>query len=347
MRRLLPLTVLFALLGGLALASPATAAKKRVNVGIANQNVDMFQSPLWQALEMKRTRHIVRWNAAESEEELERIDFFIANARANDVDVLMHISTNSFDRDKAELPSRKEYRRAVKKLIDRYYPKGVREWGVWNEANDRTQPTQNNPRRAAEYFIEMWRLLQKDKRCGKPLTEKCRVVALDLLDGKDTRLRGRTRSYIRRFYDRLGPTYSKRARFVGLHNYSDTNRRTRGGTSNVVKEVRRQTKNPRIWLTETGGIVKLGTKGDFTCNPFDPEDVRDSENDANRAVKWMFKLAKEYRNSVDRVYVYKWTGTSCIDEVRFDSGLTRLDGTPRPSYGTVADQLERSKIVKP
>ena len=347
MRRLLPLTVLFALLGGLAFASPATAAKNRVNVGIANQNIDMFLSPAWQDLKMKRTRHIVRWNAADNPEELARIDTFVRAARAADIDVLMHLSTENFDRDKASLPSRREYKRALEKLVERYYPMGVREWGAWNEANDRTQPTQNNPKRAAEYFIEMWRILQDDDYCGAPLTETCRVGALDLLDGKDSRLRGRTRSYIRRFYDRLGSTYKKRARFVGLHNYSDTNRQTRGGTSNVIKEVRRHTDRERIWMTETGGIVKLGTSGDFTCNPNDPDDVRDSEDDANRAVKWMFKLAKTYRNSVDRVYVYKWTGTSCIDEVRFDSGLTRIDGSLRPSYDTVKDQLDRSKILKP
>jgi hypothetical protein len=347
-RRLtLPVLALLTVLAAAILPSGAAASKKSVNVGIANQNANMFGAPAWQALKMKRTRHVVKWNAIDDERQIRELDDFVDTARRNNVDVLLHISTDDFRVGKGKLPSTREYKSKVGKLVSRYYAKGVREWGVWNEANDRTQPTQRAPRRAAEYFMEMWRLLARSNRCGKTVTGKCRIIALDLLDGRSNSLRGQTRSYIRSFYKRLNNTYDRRARFIGLHNYSDTNRKGRGGTTNVIRELRRHNKNYRLWLTETGGIVKLGTTGDFKCDPNSPSSVKRAEDKAASSISWMFRLALDYRKQIDRVYIYKWTGTSCIDEVRFDSGLQRLDGSLRPAYSRIESKLRRSSILRP
>ncbi len=343
----LPVLALLAVLAAAILPSGAAASKKSVNVGIANQNTAMFADSQWERLDMKRTRHIVKWNAIDDPRQIAAIDAFVEAANDKDIDVLLHISTEDFTPGKGELPTPREYKRKVGDLIDRYYPEGVREWGVWNEANDRTQPTQRHPDRAAEYFMEMWRLLSKSDRCGKDLTRKCRVVALDLLDGRSNSLRGQTRSYIRKFYKRLNNTYDRRARFIGLHNYSDTNRKGRGGTTNVIRELRRHNKRYRLWLTETGGIVKLGDSGDFKCDPDSSSSVKRAERKAASSISWMFRLAADYRKNIDRVYIYQWTGTSCIDEVRFDSGLVRLDGSRRPGWYRVFRKLRDSKIFRP
>jgi len=61
----------------------------------------------------------------------------------------------------------------------------------------------------------------------------------------------------------------------------------------------------------------------------------------------MFKLAKDYRRDVDRLYVYQWTGSDCARDVRFDAGLTRRDGSARPGLSTVSRQLRASSILKP
>lgn len=333
---------------GLAAAAPgASATTSTVRVGIADQSANMFASPSYKALDLKRTRYFIKWNAIRDPALLAQADAFVEAARANDVDVLMHISTDNFTPGKGTLPSRARYRRDVGALVARYYAKGVREWGVWNEANDRTQPTQRNPARAADFFVEMWRLLDNSNRCGSKVTPKCRIVALDILDGKTKKDQGNARSYIRRFYSRLSPTYDRRANIIGIHNYTDTNRRGRSGTKNVIKEAKKGNRRANFWLTETGGIVKLGTTGDFTCSATNTASQKRAESRANRAVSWMFRLAKDYRRDVDRLYVYQWTGSDCARDVRFDAGLTRRDGSARPGSNTVSRQLRASSILKP
>jgi hypothetical protein len=335
-------------LGGLAAAAPgASATTSTVRVGIADQSAAMFSSPRYQALDLQRTRYFIKWNAADDPALLAQADAFVAAARARGVDVLMHVSTDDFDVGEGTLPSPARYRSSVGKLVSRYYARGVREWGVWNEANDRTQPTYKSPTRAAEYFVELWRMLDNSNRCGATVTRKCRIVALDILDGRTKKDQGNARSYIRRFFAKLSPTYDRRASVIGIHNYTDTNRRGRSGTKNVITEAKKGNRNANFWLTETGGIVKLGNTGDFTCSATSTTSQRRAESRANRAVSWMFTLAKEYRRDVDRLYVYQWTGSDCARDVRFDAGLTRRNGSARPGLNTVVRQLRDSSILRP
>ncbi len=330
-------------LAALAVAAPsASATSSTVRVGIADQSASMFSAPAWKRLDLQRTRYFIKWNAAKDPAQLAAADAFVDAARKSGTDVLLHISTNDFTPGKGTLPSTTTYRRDVGALVKRYYARGVREWGVWNEANDRTQPTYKSPTRAADFFKEMWNLLNDANRCGAKVTGKCRIVALDVLDGRTAKDRGNARSYIRRFYGRLSSTYDKRASVVGIHNYTDTNRKGRSGTGNVITETRKYARKARFWLTETGGIVKLGDTGDFTCKA---STRSRAESRANSAVSWMFTLAKDYRRDVDRLYVYQWSGTDCT--TRFDAGLTRLDGSARPALANVSRQLKASAILKP
>lgn len=329
----------------LGVAAPAAhATSSTVRVAIANQSPDMFASAKWQALDLKRTRYFIRWNAAEDPYQLQQADQFVAAAKAAGVSVLMHISTDDYSVD-AKLPTRTEYKREVGKLIARYYPQGVREWGVWNEANDRTQPTHRSPARAADFFKDMWGMLNDSDRCGAAVTGKCRIVALDVLDGYNASLYGNTRSFIRRFYARLSPTYDRRASVVGIHNYSDVNRHATKGTSNAIAEVRRYNKRARFWFTETGGVVRLGTS--YRCSASSPASVKAAEARAARAESWMFDLTNRYRSSVDRLYVYQWTGSDCSPSERFDAGLVRRDGSSRPALTTLERKVDASKIYKP
>jgi hypothetical protein len=85
-----------------------------------------------------------------------------------------------------------------------------------------------------------------------------------------------------------------------------------------------------VWLTETGGIVKFVLPNGHSALP-------PSEPRADRATKRLFALAKRYRRRIRRIYLYNWRAP--IPENRFDSGLLRNDGTPRPAFATVKREL--------
>jgi hypothetical protein len=117
-----------------------------------------------------------------------------------------------------------------------------------------------------------------------------------------------------------------RPRLWGLHNYQDVNRRTSGDTREMLRRV-----PGRVWLTETGGIVKFGSSRQFAY----------SERRAANRTRWMFGLASRYekrrrglQSTIARVYVYRWFGEP--PGAHFDAGLVDPDGTPRRAYSVVA-----------
>jgi hypothetical protein len=83
--------------------------------------------------------------------------------------------------------------------------------------------------------------------------------------------------------------------------------------------------NGEIWLTEAGGIVSFTTADGRSALPYD-------EERAARAIRFLFSLARLSRR-ITRIYIYQWK----IDFPgnRFDAGLIRLDGKPRPSLRVV------------
>jgi hypothetical protein len=126
-------------------------------------------------------------------------------------------------------------------------------------------------------------------------------------------------SYMRSFYRKLSPTYRRRATLVGIHNYGDVNRRRTTFTRSIIRQSRHYNGSTRFWLTETGGIVKLGRS--FPC----------STSRAAARMTWMFHLARLYRMSgIQRLYIYNWTGAGC--DARFDAGLTSPNGATRAGY---------------
>lgn len=287
-----------------ALAPGASAAKKTsVAVGIGDQSPAMFSSPAFKKLKIKKTRYFIPWNAYGDRDQRARADAFVKAARKAHVRVLMHISTDDFRAKKAKLPSVKQYKKDVGKLVRRYKRLGVKDWGAWNEANHKSQPTYRSPKRAAQFFVEMRRLCKG-----------CTIVALDVLDQKGVT------TYIKSFYRYVPSSQRKYVKVVGIHNYSDINRKRSTGTRSIIKEVKkRDVIKTQFWLTETGGLVSFGRS--FKC----------SEKRAASRTKSMFSLIKRYRVDIKRLYTYNWQGTDCT-EGSFDAGLVRLDGSTRPAY---------------
>ena len=307
MLRRTSLLALTTLLAALAALPAAADARTSVAVGIADQQPLMFDQAAYRALKVKKTRYFIPWDAAKKPAELAKADTFVAGARSAGVRVLLHISTNNITSTHAHLPSTREYKTWVGKLVRRYKAKGVTDWGAWNEANHKSQPTSKSPKRAAQYFPIM-----------RSLCRGCTIVALDVLDQKGVA------SYISKFYRALSRTNRSRARLVGIHNYSDTNRKRSTGTARIISAVHKYNRRAQFWLTETGGVVNFGRS--FPC----------SQSRAASRLSYMFTLAHKFRHSVKRLYIYNWTGSGCKG---FDAGLTNPDGSPRPGYSVVKRKL--------
>jgi hypothetical protein len=196
----------------------------------------------------------------------------------------------------------RSYTRAFR-AFHRHY-RGIRTIQPWNEANSPTQPTgpwRKGARAAALYYNVVRRYCRR-----------CTITAADVLDlSKRTMAR-----WVHQFR-----RYAKgRPALWGLHNYTDTNKRS-GLTSAFLRMV-----PGRVWLTETGGIVAFREASGRVRFPY-------SERRAATALKRMFAIARKYRRRTTRLYVYQWS----IDFSgnRFDAGLVRANGGARPGYYVV------------
>jgi hypothetical protein len=307
------LTLIFALLA-LALIPASAQARTGVRVGIGDQQTAMFDNPLFTAAKFKRVRYFIPWNAMDKADQRAAAEAYVRRARAAKVSVFLHISTDDLRIKKGKLPSVSAYRSKVGRLVRNFRKLGVKEFGVWNEANHASQPTYRSPKRAASYFKVMYRLV-------KPRCKSCTIVALDVLDQTGVE------RYMRSWYRAVGSTYRRRATVVGIHNYGDVNRKRTKFTRNIIRQSRKYNKRTKFWFTETGGLVNFGKN--FPC----------SESRAASRLKGMFSLAKRYRKSgVQRLYIYNFTGAGC--QARFDAGLTNPDGSARKGYRVVRSALK-------
>ena len=288
-------------------AAPA-AAEVGVSVGLGDQQVATFSDPNWQKLKLTRARYFINWDAMKYRNEYEAAGSWVYQARKRGVTPTFFINTNNYEYKEASLPSTDTYDVQVRKLIEYFKGRGVKEWGAWNEANHKSQPTWDNPKRAAQYF----HILRK--RC-----EGCTVVGLDVLD------QGGVENYIADFFSALDSSDRSKVTVVGIHNYPDDNRFRTSGTSTIIKTVHKRKSDVKFWITEGGGIVNFGS--DFPCD----------EHRAAKAVTQTFKVAQTYDSSVSRLYAYNWTGNNCQG---FDTGLTRADGSLREGYSSFRKQLD-------
>src|SRR3954451_6161534 len=245
-------TLALILVAGLVAVVPTVAAARtQIRVAIGDQQASMFDNRDFQRAKFKRVRYLVAWNVMDNAAQRLSARAYVKRARAEGMQVLLHVSTDDYRIKKAKRPSVATYRRTIKRLVRYFRDLGVREFGVWNEANHASQPTWNSPNHAALFFREMYRAVKG--RC-----RTCAVVALDVLDQVGVE------RYMRRFYRRLSKTFRRRATVVGIHNSGDVNRRRTRFTRNIIREAHHYNRRTKFWLTETGGIVKFGRS--FPCS---------------------------------------------------------------------------------
>jgi hypothetical protein len=291
---------------GAALFAAPADARRMPAVGIADQKAQTFTSARFWALHVRRSRVVVPWNVALVRSERRRFDTWLHaahRARVHDVLVAFSASRGSrCPRRPCRLPSVRSYTRAFR-AFRRHY-RSIRGIQPWNEANSPTQPTgpwRRGARAAARYYNVVRRYCRR-----------CSVTAADVLD-----LSRRTMTRWLRKFRRYA---HGRPRLWGLHNYTDTNRRS-GLTRAFLRMV-----PGRIWVTETGGIVYFRKASGAVT-------LRYSERRAARALRRTFAIARKYRRRISRLYLYQWS----IDFSgnRFDAGLVRANGTARPGYYVV------------
>ena len=304
-RLLLPLALLV-----VALVVPSSASAA-YTLGVSDQQARVFSSPLFAPLHFRAARYIAPYDVMSSPADEAILRDWIAGARRQRVRILLSLEKSRQPGKERHLPSVSEYTRELRK-IKAAFP-FIREFSPWNEANrfqsssnTAGQPTKGQERRLAQFYMAARKVF------GKRTT----YVALDLLDEQNV---NKTITFMRKFlrYARPRPTV------LGFHNNSDTNRSSQTRTKRVLRAWGRT-----VWLTETGGIVRLGRAFPF------------SSSRAARALGCMFDIARDNKR-VKRLYVYQFHGDA--PGARFDAGLTDVSGTvKRPGYTVVQRKRARN-----
>ena len=311
-----------AAVGALAVAGPAlTAAPASASyrVGVGEQDPQMFDSPTWQSLKLERVRYLVPWDYAKHADQRAAFDRYMLRARAARQDVLVtftarrgcYLPSGRYSKARVcRAPSASAYRDAFG-MFDAKFP-WVKTYSAWNEINHKSQPTFKSPRTAAGYY----NVLRSEARRGR-----FRVMAADMLDTSNM---GRYLATFRR-YAKGSP------KLWGLHNYGDVNRRRTTYTKQMLRTVPGE-----VWLTETGGIVKLLPS------------FKHSPTRAAARTKGLFRLADAYdtrrrgmHSKITRLFVYSFYGAE--PSARFDAGLVNPDGTPRKAFSVFARNARRHR----
>jgi hypothetical protein len=288
MRRTLP----FLLAALLLLGAPAAAGARAI-VGLGDQHASTFAEPKLRSLHLKTARLALEWDWYADPAAVAATDQWMAGVRAAGLRPLI-----SFNRDWK--PSGHHYLPSPAAVVQSFgllrlrYP-DVRDFGVWNEANHKTQPLQHNPKMAARYYNAM-----------KAACRGCNIVAADVLDDPSM---PRWIATFRR--------YAHDPRLWGLHDYRDANRRT-GSTKRFLHTVK-----GTVWLTETGGIRAAvhGKRGRAAA-------MKASLHNQASAVRRVFAIARE-SSRIKRIYFYQWRHDPTSP---WDSAFLNADGSLRPAF---------------
>jgi hypothetical protein len=313
-RTLLPIAALIA-----ALAVPASAGA--YTLGVSDQQASTFTSPLFAPLKFKVARYIAPYDVMESPQDKANWDAWYTAATAAHQKILISFEHSHRSNSRAlKAPSVAAYTSELKKF-KKAYPK-VKDISPWNEVNRchalrdgsvQGQPTKicsltTGPKLTAQYYGAARKVFK-----GSTYT----IVGLDILDEQNV---NKTIKYLKSFLRHASPD----PKVIGFHNYSDTNRFSTTRTKRVLQAFR-----GKVWLTETGGIVKLGTSFPFNTTR------------AAKALGCMFSLAKS-NSRIAALFVYQYNSPPNPTTAFFDAGLINPDGSQRPGYNVVKSRKARA-----
>jgi hypothetical protein len=310
------------LLAAAATALAAAPAGAKIQIGISEQNPNMFTNKYFKPLGLKYGRMIVPWNI------LKRHDYWpgylkawLAGAKATGVEP--HIVFNIQDvapKYFGKGPTLKQYAALVKGFRKKY-PQ-VKVFTPWNEENHVFQPTAKHPKLAYDYY----RILRK-------ACPGCKILAADVLD--DSNLTSWLKQF-QRYYHGSGTW--------GLHNYQDANKfrsLKQSWTYKITKVIKGD-----VWSTEAGGIVGFKTVKGRVGYKF-------SLTRQLKAQRHLFELMgdRKVRSRYKRVYIYDYYGTwdaKGHKDNRWDSGLLArgATGKPRPAYFDLKKTVAKNRAVR-
>lgn len=297
-----------------ALAVPAGASA--ATVGVSDQQAGTFTNPLYAPLKMKEARYIAPYDVMGNAQERADLDAWIKAARGAHQKILISFEHSYAGAKAKKMPSISAYTKELKKF-KKAYP-SVKEISPWNEVNRKIfpvgdgtyqgQPTYKSPKRVAQYYMAARKVFKGSKYT---------IVGVDLLDQQSVKS---TVRYLKSFLRYAHP----RPKVIGLHNYSDTNRFSSSRTRQILAAF-----SGKVWLTETGGIVKLGSSFPYSLSR------------ASKALGCMFTLAKSNKR-IQRLYVYQFNPAADPQNARFDAGLINPDQSKRPGYTVVQKRKARA-----
>jgi hypothetical protein len=293
----------------LASASAAPArAMPNFELGIGEQQPAFFSDPRFVALGLEHVRVVTAYDVAcRPGPEAGYLDTWLAGAERTGARPLVAFSFSPRPGQRWRLPSYRTYLRCFRAFRARF--PHVRDFNPWNEANHSSQPTFRHPKKAAGFYNAM-----------KRACPRCNVAAGDLLDW----------SHLVRWLERYKAHLRGRPRLWSMHNYLDVNRPRRWRESGTRK-VLRMTRG-RLWITETAGLVISRRYTQY------------NERRAAAATARMFDFARRSRR-IKRLYGYQWQA-GC-DRYSWDSGWFRSNGSPRPAWYVVIDEVSADRDLTP
>jgi hypothetical protein len=261
-----------------------------VDVGIADQKADMFSDARFGWLGIKFARLAVAWDVMTTRVQVAELDRWMQGAKALGVEPLISFMHSRSMR--REVPSPLRLQREFRRFRQRY--PWATTFATWNEANHCGEPLCHRPKLAAAFY----RVLRRE-------CPTCTILAPEVLDTPNMR------SWVQDFSRELGFM----PQLWGLHNYVEANR----FKMHRLRELLRITRGARVWLTETGGLVRR----DNGSKTVIPEGVRH----AGDVTRYIFDRIVPLNPRVRRVYIYHWNSLSPKDT--WDSGLIGPSGNER------------------
>jgi hypothetical protein len=241
--------------------------ERRLIVGMGDQDPGFFSKPLFARLGIKHARLIASYDTVDVSFDRDLADAWLSAARAAGVEPFVAFGHSRKEGRQRHLPSVSEYRRAFTQFHERY-PQ-VKIYAAWNEPNNQSQPTDKNPRRAAQFANAL-----------KEECPSCTVIAGDVLDEPGAE----------KWLTTYANTLNARPAAWGIHDYSTVNRFDPSRLQPLLDAVQGD-----VWLTETGGLAQFGR-----AFPYDLERQA-------KATRYLFTLARRTPR-IKRVYLYNWTG---------------------------------------
>lgn len=269
-------------------------------IGISDNSGAFMHAPEFQRLGLRTARLVVPWDGVFVDSW--SIEDWLAEARRAGVEPVVTFEHSRGDQCPSApctLPSRAQFDAAFSAFHARF-PE-VQTFAAWNEPSHTTQPTARAPGHAA------WFTSVIEQDCPS-----CTVITEVLLGspGLD--------DWLAQYVGALGHL----PQIWGVHAYRDVN----DGTTAQIDDFLSRYQG-RIWVTETGGIVRFSKDGRVIYAP--------DEQRAADAIDRAFDLVAA-RPRIERMYLYHWFGAQ--PQETWDSGL--FDGKrARPAYGRLLARL--------